>query len=50
MSQNGREKSNPENAPKSEQKKQELPITGASPDDPFPITEPGTSKPGQQEK
>lgn len=50
MSQNNREKSNPENAPKAEQKKQELPVTGVSPDDPFPVEPTGNSKPGQSEK
>jgi hypothetical protein len=51
MSQSDREKSNPRNAPTSEQKKLDLPITGVSPDDPFPVDPGGTTgKPGQQEK
>ena len=50
MSQSAREKSNPRNAPTSEQKKPDLPIPHVSPDDPFPVQQPGTGKPGQLQK
>lgn len=46
MSQNAREKSNPNPTPTSEQKKPEPPITGASPDDPIDVKV-GTGKPGK---
>ena len=49
MSQNAREHSNSkhasENAPTSEQKKQEPPITGVSPDDPITVIPKTPSKP-----
>ena len=44
------EQSNPKNAPSSERKKQEPPTGSVSPDDPFPVKEPGTGKPGQLQK
>jgi hypothetical protein len=50
MSQRTHEQSNAKNAPRSEQKKQEPPTGGVSPDDPFPVKEPGTGKPGQLQK
>jgi hypothetical protein len=51
MSQRDHEQSNPKNAPMSEQQKQqEPPVGGASPDDPFPVEQPGTGKPGQRQK
>ena len=50
MSQKTHEKPNPRNAPTSEHKKQEPPVGDVSPDDPFPVDQPGTGKPGQREK
>jgi len=51
MSQSAHEKQNPRNAPTSELKKQEPPITGVSPDEPFPVDPGGTTgKPAQMEK
>lgn len=50
MSQKAHQNSAPRHAPTSEQKRQEPPITGVSPDDPFPIPEDGTSKPGAPHK
>ncbi|HWO25080.1 MAG TPA: hypothetical protein VNO30_40355 [Kofleriaceae bacterium] len=44
------EQSNPRNAPTSEHQKQEPPTGGISPDDPFPVEEPGTGKPAQLQK
>jgi hypothetical protein len=48
MSQRSHAQSNPKNAPTSEQKKQELPVVGASPDDPIGLTSPGTGRPGKR--
>lgn len=50
MSQSAHEKQDPKHTPTSTQKHQEPPVGGVSPDDPFPITPEGTSKPGQQQK
>ena len=50
MSQSAREKSNPKHTPTSEQNKRTPPAPDVSPDDPFPIEPPGTSKPGQSQK
>jgi hypothetical protein len=49
MSQKAHQNPAPKQAPTSEQQQQEAPITGVSPDDPFP-GDPGgpTSKPGSQ--
>jgi len=51
MSQRTHEQSNAKNTTTSEQKKQEPPITGVSPNDPFPVdpVEP-TGKPAQRAK
>ena len=37
---------NPKHAPTSEHKRQQPPITGVSPDDPFPVPSDETGKPG----
>lgn len=53
MSQSAHEKPDPEATPTPEQKQPELPISGVSPDDPFPIDPKGgggTSKPGQPQQ
>lgn len=50
MSQRAHDKSNPENAPTTEQKKQAPPISNVSPDDPIGITSPGTGKPGKRQE
>lgn len=50
MSQKAHQNSAPKHAPTSEQERQAPPITGVSPDDPFPIPEDGTSKPGAPHK
>ena len=50
MSQRTPERSNAKNTPAPEQKKQDLPITGISPNDPIEVKPPGTGKPGQLQK
>jgi len=50
MSQSTHEQSNAKNAPTSERKTQELSTGDASPEDPFPVKEPGTGKPAQLQK
>lgn len=44
------EQSNAQNAPMAERNKQNPPVPDVSPDDPFPVKEPGTGKPGQLQK
>jgi hypothetical protein len=48
MSQRARQNPAPKHTPTSEQKKQEPPIAGVSPDDPIGITSPETGKPGKR--
>lgn len=49
MSQRTHESSNAKHAPPQEREQQEPPV-GVSPDDPFPVDPDGTGKPAQQEK
>lgn len=50
MSQRAPERSNVKSAPAPEQKKQEPPITGVSPDDPIGLKPDGTGKPGKRQE
>jgi hypothetical protein len=46
MSQTAKQNPAPKHTPMSEQTRQEAPVTGVSPDDPFPVPSDETGKPG----